>query len=242
MACVHVPGRGWRYDANPALREQHVPPAAARVQAGLNSKKACHAAALDTRPAHQEMFKNLNPPWCPHFSGKYRGTPCCDAVRLYEVVVRNAYVGTNAGFSSQTVHSAMVQVNAEIQLSIDTLDAEFANGEVRKNPEAGRNFLGNLIELAAMHFWAILKVHPFADGNGHAARVFLWAFLSRYGYPPKEFTIEPRPADFDLLDIPHVSLFNKIVQEGGMLPYTLSLRVYAVESCFLERLILHSLG
>jgi Fic family protein len=42
-------------------------------------------------------------------------------------------------------------------------------------------------------FELLLRVHPFANGNGHAARLFLWSLLGRYGYWPVRWSVEPKP-------------------------------------------------
>jgi Fic family protein len=49
--------------------------------------------------------------------------------------------------------------------------------------------------LACRVFEVFLRIHPYANGNGHAARFLIWCLLSRYGYWPKGWPIEPRPPD-----------------------------------------------
>jgi len=44
-------------------------------------------------------------------------------------------------------------------------------------------------------FEVFLRVHPYANGNGHAARLIVWAILCRYGYWPRKWPIEPRLTD-----------------------------------------------
>jgi hypothetical protein len=52
-----------------------------------------------------------------------------------------------------------------------------------------------VVACASRLFELILRIHPYANGNGHAARFLIWAVLVRYGYPPKKWPIHPRPAD-----------------------------------------------
>jgi Fic family protein len=51
------------------------------------------------------------------------------------------------------------------------------------------------VVFACRVFETFLRVHPFANGNGHAARFLIWAILGRYGYWPTNWPIEPRPPD-----------------------------------------------
>jgi len=52
-----------------------------------------------------------------------------------------------------------------------------------------------LIAVACRIFELLLRIHPYVNGNGHAARFCLWAILGRYNYWPTQWPIEPRPND-----------------------------------------------
>jgi hypothetical protein len=50
-----------------------------------------------------------------------------------------------------------------------------------------------VVAFACKVFELFLRVHPYANGNGHAARFLTWSILGRYGYWPRQWPIHPRP-------------------------------------------------
>jgi Fic family protein len=52
-----------------------------------------------------------------------------------------------------------------------------------------------VVVVACMVFELFLRIHPYANGNGHAARFCTWAILGAFGYWPERWPIEPRPPD-----------------------------------------------
>ena len=62
-------------------------------------------------------------------------------------------------------------------------------------PLSGRDRLRYLIVFACRAFEIFLRVHPYANGNGHSARLMIWCVLGRYGHWPRRWTVEPRPPD-----------------------------------------------
>jgi Fic family protein len=49
------------------------------------------------------------------------------------------------------------------------------------------------IEIACKIASEFMRIHPYADGNGHIGRICLLGILTHFGYFPKRFPIEPRP-------------------------------------------------
>jgi len=49
---------------------------------------------------------------------------------------------------------------------------------------------------ALEHF---LRIHPYANGNGHAARFLVWAILWRYGYWTRRWPLDGSPPYHALL-------------------------------------------
>ncbi len=51
------------------------------------------------------------------------------------------------------------------------------------------------VELAAAAFVYFLEIHPYADGNGHMARMMLIVILARFDIFLARWPIDPRPPD-----------------------------------------------
>jgi hypothetical protein len=141
------------------------------------------AAALDTRGVHLRLFVELAPAGHEYFAGHYRGEPF-RCLRHYIVGIQT---DPRVGVTPSSVASWIADINAILQSGIDALDADPAL------PRADR--LRYLIVLACRVFELYLRVHPYANGNGHAARFLVWCLLGRYGHWPRRWPIEPRPPD-----------------------------------------------
>jgi Fic family protein len=59
------------------------------------------------------------------------------------------------------------------------------------------------LEQAALAHFHLVHIHPFADGNGRAARLLMNLILLRDGYPPAVIRREERLAYYDALDKAH---------------------------------------
>ncbi len=74
-------------------------------------------------------------------------------------------------------------------------DQRLTELDTLKGTVSESEFLARVAVEAAAVLEYFLRVHPFANGNGHAGRLLVWAITGRYGYWPHRFTVEPRPAD-----------------------------------------------
>ena len=61
------------------------------------------------------------------------------------------------------------------------------------------------IERAALLHGEFVKVHPFVDGNGRTARLFMNFEFIKSGYPPAIIKAEIRPEYYDVLDLVHTT-------------------------------------
>ena len=53
--------------------------------------------------------------------------------------------------------------------------------------------LKHVVAVACSIFDMFLRIHPYANGNGHIARLILTAILLRYGHRPKKLPVHPKP-------------------------------------------------
>ena len=143
-------------------------------------------SAADSRPIHGYLFSLLTPREYIYYAGHYRGEDFY-CLKHYEVGIEG---DPNVGLHSSLVLDTMEKIATAIRQGIKTLDATHQLTDSQLSPE---NKLLNTVAFACKVFDAVLRVHPYANGNGHAARFILWAILGRYGYWPTEFPIEPRP-------------------------------------------------
>jgi Fic family protein len=87
----------------------------------------------------------------------------------------------------------MEELRNEIRAGLAALDAN-----ILLSPEQRLRYL---VALAAHVFVAFLTIHPYANGNGHAARLIVWSVFGRYGHWPKNWPVEPRPTDPSYLQL-----------------------------------------
>ena len=176
----------FEYEQHPN-RSTELPRQVARLLVGLRSGTLdTRTTAADTRGIHGVLFSNLTPIDQPYYAGHYRGEEF-RCLRHYEVMV-----GNHLGFPAGVVPWRMEEVSQWIGVAIAALDA----GQRTPRDEYPEEWnLIHIVQVACRFFELVCRVHPYANGNGHAARFCLWAILSRYGYYPIRWTIEPRPPD-----------------------------------------------
>ncbi len=147
--------------------------------------------AADTRPIHARLFHDLTPGGCEYFAGHYRG----EEFRCLKYLDVGIQSDPRVGYPCQLVLQSMDRLSARIVDGIEQLDRLFCNTAVDPIVK-----LQKLLQLVSAVFVDFLTVHPYANGNGHAGRLLVWAILMRYGFRPTTFTVEPRP------DPPYVSV------------------------------------
>jgi Fic family protein len=86
----------------------------------------------------------------------------------------------------------MTQVERVIREGLALLDA---NRDVPDAQISRAQKVLQVVIFACRVFEFFLRVHPYADGNGHAARFLIWFLLGRYGYWPTGWSIEPKPPE-----------------------------------------------
>jgi fido (protein-threonine AMPylation protein) len=152
---------------------------------GLNDSVA---TIVDSRSIHHRLFKGLTPLGFDYFAGHYRGEPF-RCLKYYTVGVQNdARVGCEPGL----VTDRMNDLAGTIKSLLHGLDAA---SDLPHSQLSAEEKLLYAVAVACRVFELFLRIHPYANGNGHAARFCLIAILGRYQYWLKKFPVEPRPQD-----------------------------------------------
>lgn len=136
----------------------------------------------DIRRWHADILRGLELP-DPRFAGSFRGDPDIDSLRNYEVCV-----GSNRGAPADRVARELADLERAIAASIDQLDALIPIGDA----PPGEDTLDAVIDLCAVVHAHWVRIHPFANGNGRAARLLANWIALRYGLPPF-VRLRPRP-------------------------------------------------
>ena len=124
------------------------------------------AVAADSRPAHGRLFRDLVPGGYEYFAGHYRGE-FYRCLRYYGVKIPN---DPRVGVPPQAVGWLMRELGAEVEAGLRAIDAN-----VLLTTEQRLRYLS---ALACHTFEGLLRIHPYANGNGHSARVVVWSIFS----------------------------------------------------------------
>lgn len=177
----------WEYEHHPD-RRRVLPAATAAVLAGLRTGTlGTRDLAVDTRVAHARLFSGLVPPEAPYYAGHYRGEEF-RCLRDYPVGVHG---DPRVGSHPRVVPLRMVDLAGQLDRVLRVLDGASLGESGVDSPTK----LLTAVAVACRFFEALLRVHPYANGNGHMARLLVWAVLGRYGYWPTGLTVEPRTPD-----------------------------------------------
>ncbi len=158
------------------------------------------ATALDSRPLHFRLFSELTPLGHDYFAGHYRG----EQYRCLEHYAVTVPSDPRVGAPPSVVAYWLNQLSFIVRAGLDTLDGDWTL--------SGQERLRYLIVFACRVFEMFLRIHPYANGNGHAARFIIWCMLGRYGHWPRRWSVEPRPPD------PPYSDFIKRYRDGDKAP------------------------
>lgn len=178
----------WEYDAHPD-RKVVLKQETQRLIIALRRREIdSRACAADTRQVHRSLFVRLTPHGCEYFAGHYRGEDF-RCLRFYVVGIRR---DPRVGYAPHLVRGYMAEVEEIVKTAVAGLDAGF---ELPTAHFADEEKLLYCVAVACRVFEYFLRIHPYVNGNGHAARFIVWALLGRYGYWPVRWPIEPRPPD-----------------------------------------------
>lgn len=140
----------------------------------------------DSRPAHRQFFSQLVPLDQSYFAGHYRGENY-PLLSNYNVGVDgDPRVGCPAHLVTHIIDSQLVPL-------IQSVFLRLGNQTISSLHPQQRLYLGT--HLACIVFEFFLRIHPYANGNGHIGRFIVQAILGYLGYWPinGHWTIEPKP-------------------------------------------------
>ena len=141
----------------------------------------------DTRPHHRFIFSATVPIDCDYFAGHYRG----EKYRCLEFLKVKIDGDTRVGVDPERVAFDISNFVTNILTSgVSALDTAFALPNSRLSPEEKLNYLVVFCCRVLVEF---LRIHPYANGNGHMGRLLVWLLLARYDYWPKRWPLDQSP-------------------------------------------------
>ncbi len=115
----------------------------------------------------------------PKYVGAFRGEPGLEYVQVH--------VNGLFGVAARDVAAALGVFDRRLQGAIAHLDGQIPGATL-----PGTDQLGAVIELCAWAHAEWVRIHPFANGDGRVARLWVNSLAMRYGLPPF-VRIRPRP-------------------------------------------------
>lgn len=141
----------------------------------------------DTRPFHAAMFTGITPANHSYYAGHYRGE-AFRCLRHYHVMIQgDPRVGTAPNFVAMDLANFADQV---LRAGISALTVAFSFPDARLAPE---DKLLYLVRYACRILVEFLRIHPYANGNGHIGRLLVWFILGKFGYWPKRWPLNASP-------------------------------------------------
>ncbi len=138
----------------------------------------------DTRDVHQRLFAGLTPEGYPGYAGNYRGSPSPGLADYGVGVGGDPLVGVHPA----RVQWHMARLSQEIVTALDRLDQLFRTTSLSDDDKRFR-----VAVVAASFFQTFLTIHPYANGNGHVARLCVVAIFAKFGFAASGWTLDNRP-------------------------------------------------
>ncbi len=159
-----------------------------RILVSLRSGKVqIDRDVLDTRRHHETMFDGLTPQNCDYFAGHYRGEPYRCLEHLFVMIAGDPRVGT------PPVYVAMDLANFGHNILRAGLSALTTAFNIPDSRLAREDKLLYLVKYASRALVEFLRIHPYANGNGHMGRLIVWFILAKFGYWPKRWPLNTSP-------------------------------------------------
>ena len=141
---------------------------------------------FDTRPGHRFMFFGMAPASCPELAGNYRGLPN-SPLSHYQVGIAG---DTDVGIPANFVSIAM----SVFEKHCSELTEAYLAAISDTNPAPKQRVLiARLVQLLCTLLEEFFRIHPYANGNGHAGRMMLLFMMIRQGFNPVRWSIDESP-------------------------------------------------
>lgn len=151
------------------------------------------ASLRDTRALHKRLFENLTPEAQPYLAGHYRGEKFKCLRHLEVQVVGDRRVGA----APDRVAAEMANFNSHLLgEGLKALAIAFAKPDDEVSRAEKLNYL---VKFSARLLVQFLRIHPYANGNGHLGRLMVWLLLAKFGYWPREWPLDEHPPYDELL-------------------------------------------
>ncbi len=176
----------WDYEKHP---DQHLVPSRCKSllialrSNGIDIKKS----AYDTTAHHKLMFDGLTPQGCLYFAGHYRG----EKFRCLEHYTVGVLADPRVGYDPPIVSIAMADLKTVVlQAGFGALKISY---EIPNTILSEEDKLYYLVIFACKVLELFLRIHPYANGNGHMGRWLVWLILAQFGYWPKKWPLDNSP-------------------------------------------------
>ncbi|HEV2292448.1 MAG TPA: Fic family protein [Tepidisphaeraceae bacterium] len=195
----------WDYDKLPSRQKILAEQANGVIEDVRAGRFDLLAMLADSRSVHDRLFSKLAPKGREYLAGHYRGERF-KCLQFYRVGIRS---NPMVGVEPRLVRTELSKFQQLAESAISRIDSIH---KMRESDLPGEQKLLLTVQVGCRLFAEFLRIHPYADGNGHVGRVMLLAILARYRYFPVRFPLEPRPAD------PSYSESIKAYQQGRRQP------------------------
>lgn len=153
------------------------------------------SALRDTRPHHSEIFIGLTPVNQPYLAGNYRGSKG-RCLRYLEVRVDG---DRRVGSPPARVAADMANFNSSLlAVGLKELEEAFSTPDELLSPAEKLNYV---VKFSCRLLTQFLRIHPYANGNGHVGRLIIWLILAKFDYWPREWPLDSHPPYDQLLSM-----------------------------------------
>lgn len=134
------------------------------------------------------MFYGMMPEKCSYLAGNYRGSkfPC--------LVNYNVKVGMDpkVGVTASMVPLFMAGFENGLSDALTKFEEKF-NQQPSPSAQQKAVLLAQFVGILSAFLVNFLTIHPYANGNGHMARLLVWVLLGRFGYWPVDWPLDSSP-------------------------------------------------